>query len=246
MALGTLARPLRHTPGQLMAGWLPSGVFSTESLKDTVRRAVPGSWVEHPNFWAVATDYGSGRRVAFGREDAPPAELPDAVAASCAIPGFFRPVEIGGRRYVDGGVCSPSSLDLLAGRDLDLVICLNPMSSRAQRVLRHPLDRLTELTRNGSGRRLGHEAKKVRESGTEVVLIQPTEDDLDLMGRNWMSRERRHDVIELAIRTVGEQLEALDELRGLPEGEPHKLERPPGHPSTWPPIGPVLRGERAA
>src|SRR3954469_10010800 len=44
MAFGTLSRPLRHTPGQLLAGWLPSGVFSTESLKDTVRRAVPGDW----------------------------------------------------------------------------------------------------------------------------------------------------------------------------------------------------------
>lgn len=249
MALGTLARPLGHTPGQLLAGWLPRGLFSTESLKDTVRRAVPGSWVEHPNYWAVATDYESGRRVAFGRGDAPPAELADAVAASCAIPGFFRPVKIGGRRYVDGGICSPSSLDLLAGRELDLVICLNPMSSLAQRVLRNPLDRLAEVTRRGSGRRLGYEAKKVRASGTEVVLIQPSEEDLAIMGRNWMSRERRHDVIETAIRTVDRQLSepvAQQSLRGLPRGEPHKLERPSGPPSTWPPIVPALRTERAA
>jgi NTE family protein len=249
MALGTLARPLSHTPGQLLAGWLPSGVFSTESLKDTVRRAVKESWVDHPNFWAVATDYESGRRVPFGRADAPPAELADAVAASCAIPGFFRPVEIGGRRYVDGGICSPSSLDLLAGRDLDLVICLNPMSSLAQRVLRNPLDRLADVTRQGSGRRLGHEAKKVRASGTEVVLIQPTEEDLQLMGRNLMSRERRHDVIEHAIRTVGEQLREPSvrrALRGLPPGEAHKIERPEGPPSSWPPIGPAARRERAA
>jgi NTE family protein len=246
MALGALARPLNHTPGQLMAGWLPGGVFSTDSLKDTVRRAVPGRWAEHPNFWAITTDYGSGRRVAFGREDAPPAELPDAVAASCAIPGFFRPVEIGGRRYVDGGVCSPSSLDLLADRGLDLVICLNPMSSLGQRGLRNPLDGISEITRRGSGRRLGHETKKVRASGTEVVLIQPTDEDLALMGRNWMSRERRHDVIELAMRTVDEQLDGIEELAGLPQGEPHKLERPSGHPSTWPAIGPALRGERAA
>ena len=43
-------------------------------------------------------------------------KLADAVAASCAIPGFYRPVEIGGRRYVDGGLYSASNLDLL--RDL--------------------------------------------------------------------------------------------------------------------------------
>jgi NTE family protein len=246
MAFGALARPLQHTPGQLVAGLLPGGVISTESLKDTVRRAVPGSWVDHPNFWPVATDYESGRRVPFGREGAPPAELPDAVAASCAIPGFFRPVEIAGRRYVDGGICSPSSLDLLANRELDLVICLNPMSSLAQRVLRNPLDRIGEALRNDSGRRLGHEAKKVRESGTEVVLIQPTDEDLALIGRNPMSGKRRHAVIELAMRTVAEQLDSIEGLHGLPKGEPHKIERPGGHPSTWPAIGPSLRGERAA
>ena len=55
----------------------------------------------------------TGRRVPFGRADAPPAEIGDAVAASCAIPGFYRPVTIGGKRYVDGGVWSTSNLDIL-------------------------------------------------------------------------------------------------------------------------------------
>src|SRR5918996_3653769 len=98
MAFTALSNPLRHTPLQLMAGWLPTGLVSTDSLKEVVGRAVPVRWVDHPNFWAVACDYGSGKRTVFGRADAPPAELPDAVAASCAIPGFFRPVTIGGRR----------------------------------------------------------------------------------------------------------------------------------------------------
>ena len=53
MAATALANPLRHPPLQLVAGWLPAGVISTDSLKDIVRRAVPGRWVEHPNYWAV-------------------------------------------------------------------------------------------------------------------------------------------------------------------------------------------------
>jgi hypothetical protein len=123
------------------------------------------------------------------------------------------------------------------------------MSSRVRQALRHPVDGFVEATRRGHGRRLGYEAKKVRASGTEVVLIQPTEEDLAIMGRNWMSRQRRHDVIEKAIRTVGEQLEQdeiADAISGLPEGEPHKIERPAGPPSTWPPIVPAVRRERAA
>jgi NTE family protein len=238
MAFATLGNPLRHTPLQLLAGWLPAGLVSTEPLKDVVSRAVPERWVDHPNFWAVTCDYRTGRRVPFGREGAPQARVADAVAASCAIPGFYRPVEIGGRRYVDGGVCSPSSLDLLAGRELDLVICLNPLSGEAGNPA-DPRDWLGALSRRTNGRRLAHEARKVRRRGTEVVTIEPTSDDLAAMGRNMMSVARRQQVIETAERTVLEQLRRTavrDLLRGLPPGEAHKIRRPPGPPSSWPPI----------
>ena len=60
------------------------------------------------------------------------AKVSQAVAASCAIPAFYHPVSVDGRRYIDGGICSPSNLDLLCGEELDLVVCLNPMSSLAQ------------------------------------------------------------------------------------------------------------------
>jgi NTE family protein len=238
MAFSTLGNPLRHTPLQLLAGWLPAGLVSTEPLKDVVSRAVPERWVDHPNFWAVTCDYRTGRRVPFGRKGAPQARVADAVAASCAIPGFYRPVEIGGRRYVDGGVCSPSSLDLLAGRELDLVICLNPLSGEPGNPA-DPRDWLGALSRRTNGRRLAHETRKVRRRGTEVVTIEPTSDDLAAMGRNMMSVRRRQQVIETAERTVLEQLRrpaVRDLLRGLPPGEAHKIRRPPGPPSSWPPI----------
>ena len=229
MALTALANPLRHTPLQLLAGWLPAGVFSTDSIADTVRRAVRGRWVDHPAFWPVACDYQSGKRVPFGRVDAPAAHVADAVAASCAIPGFFRPVQIGRRRYVDGGVCSASSVDLLAGHGLDLIICLSPLSSRHRVGGLHPLDRFGDISRSANGRRLGHEVKKVRRYGTEVVLIQPTSEDLEVMGHNMMSPTRRQHVIETAIGTVRNQLrqpELRRALEDLPPGEPDKVSRP--------------------
>jgi NTE family protein len=237
LGLTALRNPLRHTPLQLVAGWVPAGLISTDSLKDTVRRAVPEGWVDHPSYWAVACNYQSGKRTVFGREDAPKADLADAVAASCAIPGVYRPVEIRGRRYVDGGVCSASNLDLLATSDVDLVICLNPLSSWHRSRSVNPLDGLAQLARSANGRRLGHEAKKVRAQGKEVVLIQPAAEDLELRGLNLMDPSRRQRVIELATRTVGEQLQdplVADLLADLPKGEPHKIRRPPGPPSAWP------------
>lgn len=244
LGVAAMRQPMRYTPTAAIAAWLPVGVISNDSIKDVIRRVVPHGWTEHPNTWIVACDYGSGRRVPFGREGSPEADLPDAVAASCAIPGFYRPVEIGGRRYVDGGMYSASNLDLLAGKDLDLVICLNPTSTLEPMSSLHPLDRVADSVRRGAGRRLGTEAKKVRAKGTEVVLIQPLADDLALMGRNLMRRKGRHDVIVTARRTVAEQLhrpEVAELLSDLPPGLPHKIARPAGDPSTWPAIGPAAR-----
>jgi NTE family protein len=260
MAFTALSNPLRHTPLQVVAGWLPSGFVSTESLKDIVRRVVPGDWVDHPNYWAVTCDYGNGRRVPFGRLDAPNAQLADAVAASCAIPAFYRPVKIGRRRYIDGGVCSASNLDLVAGRGLDLVICLNPLSSGTELEERRgggplqalapldPRDWLGALSRQANGRRLAHEAEKVRRFGTEVLVIEPTAADLSAMGHNLMSGARRRQVIETALETTYEQLgqpRARELLSDLPPGEPHKVRRPDGPPSTWPELRPAATTERS-
>src|SRR5829696_2730837 len=233
--------PHRTRPTALVAGWLPRGVISTEPLKDTIRRVVDEGWSDHPAHWVMACDYAKGHRVAFGRGDAPEADLADAVAASCAIPGFYRPVEIAGRPYVDGGLWSTSNLDVLRNEGLDLVICLNPTSSLHPPHAWNPAERVAHVVRRGSGRRLGWEARKLREAGTDLVLIQPTREDLDVMGVNLMSTRRRHQVIETAIKTVTEQLrapEVREHLAALPEGDPHKIERPPGHPSTWPQVLP--------
>ncbi|MEA2481757.1 MAG: hypothetical protein QOJ07_3679 [Thermoleophilaceae bacterium] len=254
----SLSAPHRQRPTAFLAGWIPRGVVSTEPLKDTIRSVADHEWSPHPNTWIIACDYADGHRVAFGRADAPPAELADAVAASCAIPGFYRPVDIAGRRYVDGGLWSTSNLDVLRGANLDVVICLNPTSSLYPPHAWNPAERLAGMVRRGAGRRLGWEARRLRSAGTEVVLIQPTREDLDVMGVNLMSSRRRHEVIETAIRTVGEQLRApgIRELvHDLPAGEPHKIARPAGHPSTWPAVlpnqggpdvGPVIATEGAA
>ena len=156
-----------HSPAVVLAGWLPRGFISTGPIHDLVDGFVPGRWPDHPSYWAVAADYSSGKRVAFGRDDAPTARAADAVAASCAIPGFYHPVKVAGRRYVDGGICSTSNLDLLCGADLDLVVCLNPMSSVAPVAGGSPADRFARVMRAAAGRRLAHEARKLRGEGTE-------------------------------------------------------------------------------
>ncbi|HEU4974143.1 MAG TPA: patatin-like phospholipase family protein [Baekduia sp.] len=229
LALRTLTRPHRHAPAAVMAGWLPRGFVSTAPISELVGTFVSGSWPDHPGYWAVAADYHTGRRVAFGRDGAPPAAAADAVAASCAIPGFYHPVKIAGRRYVDGGVCSMSNLDLLRGEDLDLVVCLNPMSSLAEAIGGTPAERVGALVRSASGRRLGREARRLREQGTEVLMVQPSEHDLAVMGLNLMARNRRVEVLERARRTTAL---ALRELRGTRRLMPPRTRRTAAAPAA--------------
>ena len=205
-----------HSPAAVVAGWLPRGFISTGPISALVDGLVPGHWPDHPSYWAVAADYSSGKRVAFGRDDAPPAPVADAVAASCAIPGFYHPVKVAGRRYVDGGICSTSNLDLLCGADLDLVVCLNPMSSVAPVAGGSPADRFARIMRAAAGRRLAHEARKLRAEGTDVLLLQPGRDDCALMGVNLMSGSRRVQVMEQARKSTARELHRLRGTQLLP------------------------------
>jgi NTE family protein len=229
LAIASLARPYRYSPAAIVAAWLPQGVISSDPLRDTIEQVAGGGWAPHPNLRIIACDHDTGRRVAFGHPDAPKARLADAVAASCAIPGFYRPVRIDGRRYVDGGVASTSNLDVVADHGLDLVICLNPTSSLHAPHPRTVGERAAAALRQFSGRRLQDEARRVRASGTDVVLIQPTVHDLDAIGSNLMSAKRRNHVIEVAAGTVSSHLrerELRDRLHGLPRGEPLLVRAP--------------------
>ncbi len=234
LAISALARPYKYSPGALLAGWMPLGPLSTEPLKDTVRRVCAARWAPHPNYWAMAVDYQTGGRVAFGSADAPSVELADAVAASCAVPGFFRAVELDGRRYIDGGVHSVSNLDALEAEELDLVLALNPMSSLHAGAPRTLGERMAYAIRQQAGRRLGNETKRLQAAGTEVLLIQPTVHDLDAMGTNLMSATRRNQVIATAVETVTDHLQhspAGETLSRLPRGLPQLVRRPP---VRWP------------
>ena len=249
LALRTLTQPARYTPTAAFSGWLPRGLIDNEPLRDQIRRAVPRGWGPHPGLWIVACDYATGRRVAFGRDGSPPAELADAVAASCAIPGFYYPVTIDGRSYVDGGMYSTSNLDILRDEELDLVVCLNPTSTLHPIRALDPREWWSVAMRRASGRRLGSEARKLRARGVRVVLVQPTAEDLQTMSRNLMSTRNRNRVIEIARRTVAAQLAEPGNaklLAGLPAGAPERIERPPGPPSEWPSLLDLQAGSGAA
>ena len=73
----------------------------------------------------TATDLDSGELVVFGAAGRTCCPVSEAVYASMALPPFFPPALIEGRRYADGGVRAVLPLDLAAGAGADLVVAVD-------------------------------------------------------------------------------------------------------------------------
>ena len=205
--LSTVRRPWRVTPMGALSAILPQGRGSLEPVGTLIDAVCPrGAWAAHPQTWIVAMDYDSGRRVVFGRDGAPHAALRDAVMSSCAIPGWYAPVRVGGRRYVDGGACSPTSVDLLTTVGLDEVVVLSPMTSLDYDYPTTVSGRMERRFRRVVTKRLVGEMKKVAATGTKVVFLGPGAEDLAVIGSNMMDPSRRERVLETSLRTSAQAL----------------------------------------
>ncbi len=190
-------QPWNARPGALAAAALPEGRVPTELVASGLRPLFT-KWPDRP-LWIVAVDLERGRRVTFGREGAPTStDVASAVAASCAIPAFFAPVSIGGVRYVDGGVHSPTNADLVSGLNLDLVVISSPMSVARTNPRFAPDQPARRLARF----RLVREVARIRRTGIPALTFQPTDADLAVMGLNAMDPDRRADVTRRALEST--------------------------------------------
>jgi NTE family protein len=127
-----------------------------------------------------AVELESGRRVMFGTRDAPAASVGQAVEASCAIPGVFRPVRVDGRSYVDGGAWSPTNMDTAEVRRGARVLCLNPTAS---------MRAVGPISRSAAA----VEALALESRGARVRTLSPDRASSSAMGVNLMDagpRER--------------------------------------------------------
>lgn len=202
-------RPWNARAGTVAAALVPEGTMPSEVISAPLQRVFGGRWPDRPT-WICAVRLDDGKRVVFGREHRA-ADPADAVAASCAVPGWFSPVSIAGTRYVDGGAWSPTNADLVADERLDLVIVSSPMSSTPTASVRR-VDAPARLLHHGY---LRAEVARLRRRGTRVVTIEPTRADLDVMGLNAMDALRRATVARQVRASVAERLRGGDLRRQL-------------------------------
>jgi NTE family protein len=180
---------------------LPAGGIPTAAISTGINTLFAGGWPDDP-LWICAVDMRTGQRVVFGAPGSPDAPVGSAVAASAAIPSYFAPVSINGRRYVDGGVNSLVNLDLVAERGLDLVVVSSPLSHASPVPWPAASTPMRQLLRA----RLRVEVAAVRRAGPPVVVIEPGRRVSAAMGLNPMDARRRGAVSRATTEAVGDWL----------------------------------------
>jgi len=184
----TIRRPWAFRPSVAAITLLPAGRVDITPYADVLDDVAGHGWPD--GLWICADRRDDGGRVVFGRPGSPPARLASAVAASCAIPGYFRPVRINGVEYFDGGVHSPTNADVLRDEQLDLVIVVSPMSAAHGRA-----GTPDAPVRWAAHTRLEREVRRLQAAGTEVVRFEPGARVLAAMGVNAMATDRSDRVV---------------------------------------------------
>lgn len=193
-----LRRPWRVDPVTAIASVIPDGTLDLVEHTSALDELLGSRWPDD-DLWVCTVRQSDLRRVVMGRDISAP--LAPAVAASCAIPGYFRPVQIGQESYVDGGVRSPTNADAVRRADLDLAIIVSPMSGRDLGAFG-----TGNLVRRHARGKLDGERRRLEAAGIPSVVIEPGPAVIDALGSDFMSDVRAVDIVQAAAADTAEQL----------------------------------------
>ncbi|SNR23899.1 patatin-like phospholipase family protein [Blastococcus mobilis] len=215
MVARALTRPLQFRPMAAGMALMAPGRHDILEQLAALRELERPEWPE-PDLWICAVRRRDGRRVVFGRRGSPEAPIHRAVGASCAVPGYFAPVQIGRHSYIDGGVHSSTNAAVLRWQELDVVIVIAPMSGPAGwRPGFFP------AARRYSERLLQREVRALQAAGIRTVVFTPGRGEQQVMGTDMMSRRRLDEVIQQSFLAAGAHAatpEVAELIRAVTDG----------------------------
>jgi predicted acylesterase/phospholipase RssA len=259
---------LRATVEKMIEGTgrlLPTGLFDPRALEAYLRRNMARARISDDfaeayrqtgkELYLTATDLNRGELVVFGHDE-PYGRVPvsTAIAASCALPVWYKPMLVDNPRrgepgepdrldLADGGLLRTANVRVAVEKGCELVICYNPFTriryDRAGRNLyEHGLPSIaSQAARTLIGARLDL-AKEVvfldDDIQADVVFIEPAEDDYAFFGMgalNFWTRERAathgYAQVRAAIESSHELLAAVFHNHGI------ELRMPPRAPAPF-------------
>ncbi len=135
----------------------------------------------------TAVDTESGDFTVFDADSG--VDLVAAVAASCAVPTVWPPVEINGRYFMDGGMRSTANVDVARGAQRVVVLAPLPRSVSRKTSIRSQLERLAPR---------------------EWSVVTPDPEALAAFGRNLLDPAKRGVAAEAGMR---QSKDLVDEIR---------------------------------
>jgi NTE family protein len=213
------AQPWAFDPVAAAVAFVADGRIDLLADLELAGGPLDGAWPA-AELVVCAVRHHDGGSAVFDADSGVP--LSHALAASCAIPGYFAPVRIDGTRYVDGGVRSPTNADVLARRGVDLAIVVAPMAGGWPGA-----SGLEGWARQHARQKLAVERRALDRAGIPSVVLQPGPDVARRMGMALLDDDRAPDIAREAFLDAGDQLRAdgvADLLAGLAARRAHPAE----------------------
>lgn len=111
----------------LLNGIRQPSVFQSEALQTYIAGVIPVPRFEDLGMplSVNAVDLETGEMEWFGAGGRTDVDVATAVYASCALPLFYPPAQIGDQHFIDGGVVDPLPIQRAADRGADLIIAID-------------------------------------------------------------------------------------------------------------------------
>lgn len=115
---------------------VPTGVFDNRPIEQYLRKNIKHNNLTNSfkvvqrltgkRLYICAVELDGARPVVFGPDERSDLTISEAVMASTAVPGFYKPARIRGVDYVDGMVYESANIGIAVKKGAKLIICYNP------------------------------------------------------------------------------------------------------------------------
>lgn len=169
----TVTRALAMRPMPSFLSLLPSGFFDNSGIEKYLRENIIRNHLANDFktlekmrrkklYICAMTLDGAGRAI-FGPDEKNDVTISEAVQASTAMPGFYKPARIHGVDYVDGNVLETAHFDVAVSHGAELIVCYNPFRPVDNKVMLQFLREKNEFVSEG---------RRLADNGIITILSQ--------------------------------------------------------------------------